>query len=208
MKKTTLLLTLATTILFSCNNETLQESETPKTDSLETKTQSDLREPNDEEIEEFGILAGLEDSGYPRHILTMEFPERQSKADFQLNIEAIEMDIETLSKLEGKYIKIYYTTEFSNNLMDVQQNGKSIFSEEEIEVEENWKSVTGILTGADKVTNSDLPGSILVTPKEGEAVSIELFVDSELVPYNNREVTIFYSSKGYDNITFIAPTKE
>lgn len=59
-------------------------------------------------------------------VVTVDFPERQMQVDFNLNIEAIELDVSTLNNLIGKLATIYYLSELNNDLYDLQLNAKSI----------------------------------------------------------------------------------
>lgn len=203
MKKNTLFIALISALLFSCNNESPVESNEEPTDSTATEI-STLRTPTEDEIEELGILSGLEDIGYPRYTLSMEFPERQSKADFHLNIEEIEMDIETLDKLQGKYIKIYYTTAFENDIHDLIQNGKSVMHKEPIVQQENWKIFEGVLNGPAIEAQGDLPVTITITNAANESKDFKYFIDEEIVNLYGTKVSARYSSRGYDKVSFIA----
>ena len=61
-----------------------------------------------------------------------------------------------------------------------------------MESTESYQSVVCILQGADEPTTGDLPGSITVTPKDGEAVDFDYFVDDAIVAENGKEVEAFY----------------
>lgn len=208
---------------FSCqtnNQESAADTarDTETTDSAADQMRAEImeedslidafREPSEEEIREYGIIQGIEDSGYPRFIVTMEFPEREMTAAFNLNIEAIAMDMEQLYALQGKYASIYYISEWENDLRDLQLNGLSVLGDEVYGDRAEWETVTGKLSGAAEETMSDLPGKISVTDEHGFSTDFEWYVNAEMVEANGKEVTAFYTFSGNSIITYIEPSEE
>lgn len=163
-------------------------------------------EPSDDEIFEFGIISNIEDGVYPMFILTLEIPERQMTESFNLNIEAISLDVESLDNLVGKYATIYYLSELENNLHDVHFNGKSLLGEYAPEEDYSTRHITGVLEGAESETVSDLPGEVSITDKNGTKVIFSWYVDSEMVVANGKIVTAYYSIRGNEIITHIQPS--
>ncbi len=166
-------------------------------------------QPGDDELREFGIIEVIEDGGYPFFVVTVNFVERNMKQDFNLNIEAIGLDMEDLTTLTDKWATIYYTSELENRLMDMHFNGESVSGEYAPEkIDPSWKKITGILRGAEAATPGDLPDTITVTNAKGETIEFGLFIDAETVKANGKEVTAYYYIQGVNTITHIQPSEE
>lgn len=102
-----------------------------------------------------------------RQIEKQLFPEREMKGSFTLNVEAIEQDVDALLKLENQFVTLYYLSELENNLMDVYAEKQSLSGDDAPELDSEWKSVTGILKGAQTATVGDLPDEVSITDTEG-----------------------------------------
>ena len=59
------------------------------------------RDPTDDELNEYGLIASVEDGPYPMYSVTIEFPERRMRQSFSLNIEAVDMDRDALNVWKG-----------------------------------------------------------------------------------------------------------
>lgn len=165
------------------------------------------REPTDDEIGEFGIVKHLEDAGYPIFIVTMEFPERQTTADFLLNVEASSLEYDEWLKLQGSYATIYYTSEDEVNVLDIEAEGKTLLGEYAPDDHEGLTAFTGILHGADEPTPGDLPGLFSVTNAKDEEVEFEYYATEAEVLWNEKEVTIYYTMQGRERITYVSPSE-
>lgn len=174
----------------------------------EADSTDSYREPNDEELNEFGIIKGIEDGVYPMYQVTVEFPERQTKETFDLNMEAISMDMNELMNLPGKYVTLYYIAELAPSLYDVHHKGKTLLGEYAPEYDDSMKQITGILNGAAAETYSDLPGKISVTDDEGNKIEFEYYVDDLMVPANGQVVTAFYYMQGRQTITYLKASED
>jgi hypothetical protein len=119
----------------------------------------------DDQIREFGLITAIEDIGYPRYIITVEFPEGQLKRDFNFNVEAGHLDVEGLNALNGKYATLYHTSELEPNLYDLHIKRKTLFGEYAPEYLEGTEKIIGVLSNADEPTARDLPGVVKVTAK-------------------------------------------
>jgi hypothetical protein len=151
--------------------------------------------PNGELVHETGLLKKYEDGGYPFATLTIEFPERKFEESFTLNLEEVkDIKPENLSKSIGKYLDFSYVSKFENALMDIQNNGKSIFKTDAIPVTKEMKNITGLLTGANEITGGDLPNKITVSNNQ-ETLEFEYYVTEEMVKYNGKTITVFYEER-------------
>lgn len=151
--------------------------------------------PNGELVHETGLLKKYEDGGYPFATLTIEFPERKFEESFTLNLEEVkDIKPENLSKSIGKYLDFSYVSKFENALMDIQNNGKSIFKTDAIPVTKEMKNITGLLTGANEITGGDLPNKITVS-NDQETLEFEYYVTEEMVKYNGKTITVFYEER-------------
>jgi hypothetical protein len=159
--------------------------------------------PNGELVHETGLLKKYEDGGYPFATLTIEFPERKFEESFTLNLEEVkDIKPENLSKSIGKYLDFSYVSKFENALMDIQNNGKSIFKTDAIPVTKEMKNITGLLTGANEITGGDLPNKITVS-NDQETLEFEYYVTEEMVKYNGKTITVFYEERTSNDLVEI-----
>lgn len=209
--KQLLSLVIVSTVLFGCGSAA-DKAEEATTDTIaveENTTPPGQREPNDEEIREYGIVKEVEDMGYPMFAVDMEFPERNMTASFSLNIEVGGIDHDAVYKMKGKYATIYYTADVEPYLADMQVKGKSLFGDYAPEkMDPDWKKITGTLSDADEPTPGDLPGSVTVTAKDGNTVTFGYFVDHAMVAANGKEVTAYYNMREKNNITYVKVAAE
>lgn len=176
-------------------------------ENAEDESSEEYYEPSEDEIQEYGVISEIEDSAYPVFNITVEFPERQMQATFYLNIESISLDMESLYKLRGKYATIYYTSDEENDLYDMKLDGNSLFGEYAPEEDYSTNNIVGILSGAEAITMSDLPGKIYVTDKNGRQFLFEWYVDEMMVKANGKTVTAYFSTKYTNKITHIIPSE-
>ncbi|MCP9755421.1 hypothetical protein EGI26_09675 [Lacihabitans sp. CCS-44] len=156
--------------------------------------------PNGELVHETGILKKFEDGGYPFATLTIEFPERKMEETFSLNLEEVKnIDQEVLSQSTGKYLDFSYASNFENALMDIQNNGKSIFKTDIIPVTKEMKNISGVLSGAKEVTGGDLPNKVSVS-NANQTLDFEYYVTDEMVKYNGKTITVFYEERSTNNL--------
>lgn len=211
-----MVLFLSVSLISSCQQPVNKNNQNPVENNNSDKvvesqfepddTKTEEQEPTDYEIREFGIIANVEDGVYPMFIVTVEFPERQLEADFNVNIEAIANDVEKLYNLKGSYVTFYYVIEDDNNIYDIRFQGKSLLGENASEIE-GCDEVTGILSGAEKETNSDLLDEMIVTYENGRKVSFEDYITPEMVGVNGKEITVYYQTRSNETITFIRPSE-
>tara|TARA_R110002072_G_scaffold71681_1_gene171713 strand:- start:1885 stop:2559 length:675 start_codon:yes stop_codon:yes gene_type:complete len=173
--------------------------------TIDTETKE--YEPTDDELREYGIIVDVEDGAYPFYSVTVDFVERNMKQSFTVNIEGFNINSETLEGLKGKYATIYYTSDLENDLSDLHFEGKSLFGEYAPEKDDNWKQVTGILSGATSLSG-DLPGEITITDTNGEETTFELYIEDETMKVNGKKVTAYYSLRSSNIITHIVPSSE
>ena len=76
--------------------------------------------------------------------------------------------------------------------------------------EEDYSSdnITGILSGAETETYSDLPGVISVTDENGRKYNFEWFVDDKMLKANGKKVTAYYSVNSKTKITHLVPAMD
>ena len=201
--------------LFACQgNETIKDEQNKKvTDSksvnehelVPDKINSELdgRELLEDEIREFGKIIKIEDSPYPRFIVTVDFPKRNKQVTYNLNIEEIELDVEGLMKLKNKFATIFYTSDASMALMDLHFEGKSLLGKYAPESLDNLDEIIGTLSGAEFESVGDLPDEIFITNEEGQMFSFDYFIPSEFLVANNKSVHAFYHNRYDSNITYL-----
>lgn len=162
----------------------------------------------DDGINEFGILKEVEDSGYPLATLHIEFPERKFSEYFTINLEEVKnVNMGILQKWVGKYVAFTYNSDLNNALVDLQINGKSAINTEPVEFNENVQKVVGILRGAAKVTESDLPSTISITTANNQKLLFDYYITPEMVKINGRKVVAYYEEVVSNTITKIKVSK-
>lgn len=174
-----------------------------------TEPQDELN-PTGDEIREFGLLKEVEDSGYPILTLTIEFPERKITEYFTLNLEEVKSkDAEPtiLRNWTGKYLSFLYKSELQNALLDVRVNGKSITSDEKVDLNPEVKKIVGVLSGATEETPGDLPGTVSITSKDNVKLDFDFFVTPQMVNANNTKVVGYYEERPANIITAIQLSK-
>ncbi|GGD50380.1 hypothetical protein GCM10011514_13290 [Emticicia aquatilis] len=162
----------------------------------------------DDGINELGILRGVEDSGYPLATLHIEFPERKFSEYFTINLEEVKnVNMGILQKWKGKYVAFTYNSDFTNSLIDLQINGKSAINTEPMQFSDNVQIVVGVLRGAGKVTESDLPSTISITTTDNQKLLFDYYVTPEMVKINGRKVMAYYEEVVSNTITKIKVSK-
>lgn len=162
----------------------------------------------DDNIEEFGVLVGYEDAVYPLFVVTLEFPERQFQQDFTMDVEALAVDIGKLDGLIGQYISISYVSFLEPNLIDIALDGTMLLGTPVEDIDPEWLTVTGVLSGAAETTYSDLPDEMEVTAADGEQTIFPYYIPEELLPANGRAVTAYYVLTPRTVITRFDPTDQ
>ncbi len=162
----------------------------------------------DDPINEFGILKEVEDSGYPLATLHIEFPERKFSEHFTINLEEVKnVNMGLLQKWIGKYVAFTYNSNLTNALVDIQINGKSAINTEPVEFTKNTIKVVGVLKGASKVTESDLPSTISITTANNQKLLFDYYITPEMVKINGRKVVAYYEEVVSNTITKIKLSK-
>jgi hypothetical protein len=163
---------------------------------------------SDDGINEFGLLKEVEDSGYPIATLHIEFPERNFSEYFSINLEEVKgVNMGILQKWIGKYVAFTYNSDLMNALVDLQINGKSVVGAEPVELGQNVQKVLGVLRGATKVTDSDLPSTISITTAENQKLLFDFYITPEMVKANGRKMTAYYEEVTTNTITAIKVRK-
>jgi hypothetical protein len=162
----------------------------------------------DDVLEDFGQITSVEDGPYPYFIVRVNFEDREFFIDFDLNIESIDMNMDELYGSKNKYARIHYTSELENNLLDLRFGSASLFGEsapEETNPEQ--KSFSGILSGAQSETASDIPSTITLTNDFGEVQNFKLFIDETTKSMNGKNLTAYYNQKVVNEIVGITLTE-
>lgn len=162
----------------------------------------------DDGINEFGLLKDVEDSGYPLATLHIEFPERKFSEYFTINLEEVKnVNMGILKKWKGKYVAFTYNSDLTNALVDLQINGKSVINTEPMEFSDNVQIVAGVLRGATKITESDLPSTISITTAGNQKLLFDYYITPEMVKINGRKVMAYYEEVVSNTITKIKVSK-
>lgn len=181
------------------NSPTAQTKETLPNTNLHTKGTDSKGDP----IKEFGLLAHVEDSGYPFFTLTVDFQERQFEESFVCNVEEVSgWDAGMLSGAVGKYISFEYYSEVSNALFDLRYGGQSILNPDGV-TDGNAKMIKGVLSGAEEVTTGDMPGMLFVSTEEEYFETFDFYITPEIVALNGKVVEAHYDQQVRNTIVSI-----
>jgi hypothetical protein len=179
---------------------------TDSTEMTEPPVQIDEDEPaDDEQLTEFGIIQAVEDGVYPMYTITVEFPERKMIQTFNLNAEELQPRIGPLISLVGKYATIKYTSTLEPSLLDLRTKDKVIVGSGKIDP--SWKRISGKLTGAEEITNSDLPGVVQVS-NDSQTIEFQYYVDEEIQAINGQFVEANYTLRSINRIKSMVPFTE
>lgn len=191
----------------SCKPAPKKEIDT-KAKEVVVEKKSSTREPTDDEIREYGIIKSIVDGQYPMFIVTVEFPKRQTKTDFSLNVEAISQTVSGLDSLIDTSVSFYYEDTSDNMLMDIHFKNKTLYGEYAPEIDASFKKITGILSGAESETAGDLPNTIYITDTKGYKMAFKEFITAEIVAKNGKTVTGYYYMKYNQTITYIKKSED
>jgi len=177
---------------------------TSTTDSESSTTTSDFATSDTVEVDEFGLITAIDDSGYPFYNVEIEFPERQLKETYLLDISQLEsMDPQILTSWLGQYVAFSYTSTVVNDLLDIRVNDASILGNDSMEFPEGVKTISGTLSGAYEVTAGDRPVKISITDPEEASYTFEFFVTPEMVEAEGTLVKGFFTQRTLNQIKSI-----
>lgn len=203
---TLLIIALLTFQFTSCKTDTKKEENTIEKEVV-IEQNNDDDELGDEEIRDFGIVKKVEDGQYPMFIVTIEFPRSQHTVDFNINITNLKQENLDLHALKDKNVNVVYTSDAENMLMDIHFNGKTLYGKYAPELDDSYKKITGILSGADS-ESGDLPSTISITEKDGIKMNFKEFVTKEIMAKNGQQVTGYYYTKYSNTITKIKASED
>lgn len=157
-------------------------------------------------VEDIGMITSIEDSGYPYYNLEIEFPERQLKETFLLDLSQLDsIDPQILMSWLGQYVTFTYTSTLVNDLLDLQVNEVSILGNEGMEFPEGVKMISGTLSGAYEVTAGDRPVKISITDPEEASYTFEFFVTPEMVEAEGTLVKGYFTQRTLNEIKSVTP---
>ena len=161
-----------------------------------------LRAPTTDETRIVGPVTSIEDGGYPQFTVHVQ----QDARDLALYLDAEDADLggQPPQSFSGKTAAIYFKRTPENNLAEIRLAGQSLINGTD---EPAGPSVTGVLSGAEAVTNGDLPDQIAVTDAAGNRTVFEYYVTPEIVAANGREVTAFYTPSEVSRVTLMRPAR-
>lgn len=208
----------SSTLLMTCNSSTQNPAPVIKGDTVESIVSDELmeldtlpkedlgfheREPNDDEIREYGLITDLEDAAYPLFTVTVSFPERKMENQFYLDESKAELNPPNSGDFINKYATLYYVIETSSDLMDIQLNGESLLGQYAPEVDSEWFETEGFIRNATAPTTSDLPGELILELGIDKFMSFGYYLTEEIVAANNKKVKVFYQEREREKITYM-----
>jgi hypothetical protein len=159
-------------------------------------------DPNNEMLFETGLLTQVEDAGYPMVGLYFDFPERDFSEYFSLNLEENHsVDINILEASIDRYVHFGYTSVLENELVDLMLEDTSLLDEpmnvgDDVEL----YSITGILSNAEEVTSSDLPGEFYIQTEEEITEVFPYYITERIAEANGSSVVAIYVQRTVNTI--------
>jgi hypothetical protein len=150
-------------------------------------------------------ITAIHDAGYPMFAVTATIAGQTAPLELLLNAEEAELGGQPAESFNGKPVTLGYTSAPEKNLRDVRQGDRSLLGAEAPTLDPAWTFVTGVLSGADDITTSDLPGEIAITDASGAKISFAYFVDPALKAANGKTVTAYYTSDVINRVASIKP---
>lgn len=203
-------------LLSACQgNEKAAVQETPEVTEVQ-EPENTFQEVQDEairpieegETKEYGRVLTVEDGVYPMFWLQLEFPESGEVLDFEVNVQDLGWEAEEIHSMNGRFVTLYHKEDVSNDVVSVWLDGKNILDDELEAAEGETLEATGILEGAEQVTESDLPSTISVVNATGEKVDFSLYVGPKLIEGNGKEVVVKYQERTRQVISYIRADAE
>lgn len=164
----------------------------------------DVRAPTEGETSITGSITEIEDGAYPLYTVHVT-PEGGAPVQFYLNAESgVDLGGAEIASFAGQTATIYFTSTPVSNISDIRTATQvSLVHDVGREVPAEGSTVTGVLSGADAITSSDLPDEITVTDAAGQAHSFEFYVDDRLMAANGQPVTVHYTVDARNEVTLM-----
>ena len=159
-------------------------------------------DPNNEMLFETGLLTQVEDAGYPMVGLYFDFPERDFSEYFSINLEENHaVDINILEASVDHYVHFGYTSVLENELVDLMLDDESLLDEPmEVPDDVELYSITGILSNAEEVTSSDLPGEFYIQTEEEITEVFPYYITERIAEANGSSVVAIYVQRAVNTI--------
>jgi hypothetical protein len=158
-----------------------------------------------------GVLTRYDDAGYPIFNIGVT-PAGGQEVTYMMNdAEAVKPD--DLLALKGKPVTVGYRAADEAQVSAVMLAGESLMEPAGSKAAKNpliasdAVTITGVMSGAGAVTQSDLPSLVTVTAKDGKTLTFEAFVDDRLMSGNGKDVTVHYTMEKVLHLETIAATK-
>jgi hypothetical protein len=168
---------------------------------------TDVRPLADGETRIDGVVTQVEDGGYPQFTVTIQ-PEAGESLALYLNAESgADLNNQEPGSFSGQTVIAYYTTADDPLLIALQStSGAPIVAPDGPALANDDPTITGVLSGADAVTNSDLPDVVTITDGQGAVHNFEYYITEAMVAANGQQVTARYRSRVRHEVTLLYPT--
>lgn len=201
-------LACATLAVSGCQQQQAPKADAPK--ATEPATPAAPAAPALGSFTKTGTITKVADAGYPLFLVTVDFGGGEIGEFTWNNEEATLTGAPKDSEIEsliGKSASIAYTRAETLDAVSIKHNGKEVL---------DWPSdtgvprptpetiVTGVLSGAGKMTDSDLPDALTVKDAAGKDHTFEHFVSERaLIAANNKPVEVGFRKVIRESITAI-----
>ena len=100
-------------------------------------------------------IISITDAGYPMFVVNASVAGQSAPIELLLNAEAADLNGATPDAFAGKAVTLAYTNQPETSLTDIRMDGQSLLGGEAPALDPAWRTITGVLSGADDVTASD-----------------------------------------------------
>lgn len=150
-----------------------------------------------------GRLVSVEDGPYPMFVLTLQFSDQAEPQDFNVNVEAMDVDWTKFEEWIDRDLDVRYQTTVENHILALHCEGKAVEGYAE-KIDPTWFQIYGTLEGATEASIGDLPDEFSVTDAAGNTVWFTDFFGEELVAVNGKTVDAYYVAHRAQALTAVA----
>lgn len=165
-------------------------SSEPQFDEIPDHSQDDL---GGDLIMNNGLVTRVEDGAYPMFTVQIRLDGEADDTVFSFMAEGATVNGARIDQIEGRTVSIKYLDRDVWDLAFISPaNAENM---DDIEIGEGWRYVTGRLSGASAITQSDLPDLLTIQMMGTDSVEFELYVDEDMVALNDTDVSAWLSPR-------------
>lgn len=152
-----------------------------------------------------GLVTQVEDGAYPMFTVYIRLDSEETVTPFSLMSEGAAIVGARIDQMESRRVNVEYVDLESWELVTIYRMGSE--PEDDSEVNDGWRFVTGRLTGADVISGGDLPDTLSIETSSGETVEFDEFIDQTLVSLNGNDISAWLAPRSYKDIVTLKVVK-